>query len=76
MKKINVSTNQLDKFAGKWVVIDPKRERVVAVGETLNEIGQLVSRPTTDKRLPGTVPFAHKVPRADEGPYILWLNLR
>lgn len=76
MKKVNVSTNQLDKFAGKWVVIDPQKEKVVAVGDTLSEIGKLVSRPAADKRLPGTVPFAHKVPRTDEGPYILWLNPR
>lgn len=76
MKKVNVPTNQLDKFAGKWVVIDPKKDKVVAVGETLQEIGKLVSRPISDNRLPGTVPFAHKVPRADEGPYILWSNPR
>lgn len=76
MKRVNVSTNRLDKFAGKWVVIDPKKEKVVAVGETLNEIGKLVVRPVADNRLPGTVPFAHKVPRSDEGPYILWANPR
>lgn len=76
MKKVNVSTNQLDKFAGKWVVIDPQKEKIIAVGETLKEIGGLVSGPITDKRRPGTAPFAHKVPRADEGPYILWISPR
>ena len=74
MKKVNISTNKLDKFAGKWVVIAPKKGRVIAIGETLRDIGSLVPRPTTDKHPSGTVPFAHKVPRADEGPYILWVN--
>lgn len=76
MKRVNVSTNRLDKFAGKWVVIDPKKEKVIAVGETLKEISKLVMSPITDERRPGTAPFAHKVPRADEGPYILWINPR
>ena len=76
MKRVNVSTSQLDKFPGKWVVIDPKREKVIAVGENLKEISKLVTRPIADDHRPGTVPFAHKVPRADEGPYILWTNPR
>ena len=76
MKKVNISTNKLDKFAGKWVVIDPQKERVIAIGETLRDIGPIVTRTTTDKHTAGTVPFAHKVPRSDEGPYILWTNPR
>lgn len=71
MKKINVSTQEMSRFAGKWVVIDPKRERVIAVGSTLKEISPLVTRSTTDKNPAGTVPFSFLVPRKDEGPYIL-----
>lgn len=74
MKKMNVSTTKMGKYTGRWVVVDPKRERIIAVGETLKEIGPLVTRSADDKRLTGTVPFAHKVPRVDEGPYILWIN--
>ena len=72
MKKVNVSTSKMGQFAGKWVAIDPKKDRIVAVGETLKEISPLVTRPTSDKRPSGTVPAAFKVPRKDEGPYILW----
>lgn len=69
MKKVNVSTKQIEKFAGKWVAIDPKKNRIIAVGDTLKEIGPLVTRPVSDKRPAGTVPYSFKVPRKDEGPY-------
>lgn len=71
MRKVNVSTKNLGRFAGKWVVIDPVKERVIAVGETLKEIDSLITRPAKDKRPSGTVPAAFKVPRKDEGPYVL-----
>lgn len=71
MKKVNVSTKNVRKFAGKWVVIDPIKDRVIAVGNTLEEIDSLITRPEDDKRPSGTVPAAFKVPRTDEGPYIL-----
>jgi len=74
MKKLNVSTNQIGEFSGKWVVIDPKRDRIIAVGDTLKEIGSLVTRSASDKKPSGTVPAAFKVPRKDEGPYVLWLK--
>lgn len=62
------------KFAGKWIAIDPLKDRIIAVGDTLKEISHLVTRPTSDKRPAGTVPAAFKVPRKDEGPYVLWLK--
>lgn len=71
MKKVNVSVKQIGKFAGKWVVIDPKINKILAVGETLREIDPLVTRSVHDKRPTGTVPAAFKVPRKDEGPYVL-----
>lgn len=77
MKKINVSTKNLAKFAGKWVVIDPKKDRIIAVGNSLKEIGSLVTHAVSEKRLPvGEAPFSFLVPRRDEGPYVLWINLR
>ncbi len=74
MKKVNVSTKQMEKFAGKWVVIDPKKDRIIAVGSTLDEIASLVTRPESDKRQAGVAPFSFLVPRRDEGPYILWVK--
>lgn len=73
MKKINVSTKSIGRFAGKWVVIDPTKEKIIAVGETLKDIESLITRPISDTRPSGTVPAAFKVPYRDEGPYILIL---
>ena len=73
MKKVNVSTKNVRRFAGKWIVIDPLKDKIIAVGDTLGEIDSLITRKEDDKRLSGTVPAAFKVPRKDEGPYILVL---
>lgn len=73
MKRVNVSSKNIGKFAGKWVVIDPIKNKVIAVADTLKEIDSLITRPETDKRPSGTVPTAFKVPYKDEGPYILVL---
>ena len=43
MKLINVPTDQMGKFEGKWVAIDPEIDKIIAVGDTLEEIGPLVS---------------------------------
>lgn len=74
MKKVNVSTKQMNKYAGKWVVIDPLKSKIIAVGDTLKEIDRFVTRSVNDKRPSGTVPAAFKVPYKDEGPYILSLH--
>jgi len=71
MKKVNVSTKYMGRFAGKWVVIDPLKNKVIAFAEQLKEIEPLITRLTSDKRPSGTVPAAFKVPRKDEGPYVL-----
>lgn len=73
MKKVNISTKNIKKFAGKWVVIDPLSDKVIAVADSLKEIDPLITRPESDTRPSGTVPAAFKVPRKDEGPYILVL---
>lgn len=75
MKKLNVSTKQIGRFAGKWVVIDPIKDKIIAAGETLKEIDSLITRPAGDKRPSGTIPAAFKVPHKDEGPYILILRI-
>ena len=71
MKKVNVSTKLMGRFAGKWVVIDPVKEKIIAVGQTLEEIDPLITRPIGDSRPSGEVPTAFRVPRKDEGPFIL-----
>ena len=70
MKRINISTKQMGKFAGKWVAIDPVKNIIVAVGDTLADIGSLVTH-EIDKKTDPHGPYAFKVPRPDEGPYIL-----
>lgn len=76
MKRVSVSAKKMSAFAGKWVVIDPTKDRIIAVASNLKEIGPLVSRPPSDKHLAGTVPFSYLVPRKGEGPYILWAKTR
>ena len=71
MKKVNVSTRHMGKFAGKWIAIDTIKDRIIAVADTLKGIGSFVSRKTTDKTPDEQIPAAFKVPYADEGPYIL-----
>ena len=73
MKKINVSIDKMEQFAGFWVAIDPNKKRIIASGKTLKEIAPLVTRPISDKKPVGTVPYSFLVPRKDEGPYILVL---
>ena len=74
MRRVNISTKYIGKFAGKWVVIDPIKDKVIAVGESLKEIDSLITRPVQDNRAAGTVPAAFKVPRKDEGPYVLFIR--
>lgn len=69
MKKVNVSINRMGQFAGKWVAIDHKRSRIIAVAETLREISPLVSgRVGEEEKIKA---YSFKVPRKDEGPYVL-----
>ena len=69
MKKVNVSTKYMEKFAGKWVAIEPLSQTIVAVGETLKEIAPFVAGKTDNKNK--IMAAAFKVPPKDEGPYIL-----
>lgn len=69
MKKVNVSTKDMGRFAGKWVAIDPRRELIIATGETLQEISPFISGKSDNKGKITAAAF--KVPRKDEGHYIL-----
>lgn len=69
MKKVNVSTKYMNRFAGKWVAVDYENDRVVAVGKTLKEIAPLVSGKTGEEQK--IKAYSFKVPRQDEGPYVL-----
>lgn len=75
MKKVNVSTKYMSRFAGKWVAVDTLHERIVAVGETLKDIAALVTRSVSDKTPDDKIPAAFKVPRKDEGQYYALLFL-
>lgn len=74
MKKVNVPTKQMGKFAGKWVAIDTQKGLIVAVGETLKEIEPFITRSLKDKTPDEKIPAAFKVPRKDEGPYVLCIT--
>lgn len=69
MRKINVSTKNMGKYAGKWVAIDTQKDLIVAAGETLQEISPFVSGKAGEKSKITAAAF--KVPRKDEGPYVL-----
>ncbi|MDP3724790.1 MAG: DUF5678 domain-containing protein [bacterium] len=69
MKKVNTSTKNMGQFAGKWVAIDTKSNRIIAAGTTLQEISPFVTGKTNDKHKIAAAAF--KVPRKDEGPYVL-----
>lgn len=72
MKKMNVPTKNMSRYAGKWVAIDPQNSRIIAAGKTLQEIAPFVTGTTEDKNK--ILAAAFKVPRKDEGPYILILS--
>lgn len=66
----------MGQYAGKWVVIDPKSERIVAVGNSPREISSFVVHGVEEKILSvGKAPYSFLVPRKDEGPYVLWTKL-
>lgn len=67
MQKVNVPTDKISRFAGKWIVIDPQQEKIIAVGKTLKDVSSLVCHSIEEKTLPvGKAPFSFLVPRKDE----------
>lgn len=71
MKKVNVPTSKMGKFEGKWVAINSKMKKIVAVGETLKDIQSLVVHSIKEKIDENKILTAFLVPRRDEGPFIL-----
>lgn len=71
MRTVNMPTKNLGQYAGKWVAINPKNNLIIAAGKTLQEISSFVTGKTDNKDKITAVAF--KVPRKDEGPYILVL---
>lgn len=69
MKKVNVSVAQMGRFEGKWVAINSNNQRIIAVGDSLKDIGPLVSGTVKEKNK--IKAYSFKVPRKDEGPYVL-----
>ncbi len=69
MKKVNSPTKNMGQYAGKWVAIDTMSNQVIAVGKTLQEIAPFVTGKTDNKDK--ILAAAFKVPRKDEGPYVL-----
>lgn len=67
MKKVNVSTKYLYRFAGKWVAIDYAKERIIAVAKTVKEIEPLVK----GKKLEKIKAAALKVPTAKEARHLI-----
>lgn len=69
MIKVNIFTDKIGQFEGKWVTIDRKHDKIIAVGETLDEIVPLVSGKISEKKKIKASAFL--VPRKNEGPYVL-----
>lgn len=69
MKKMNVPTKDMGRFAGKWVAINTKKDLIIAVGDSLTDISPFVSsRKGEESKIKAS---AFLVPRKDEGPYVL-----
>ena len=69
MKKLNTSTKYIGHYAGKWVAIDYEKQIIIPAGKTLQEIAPFVSgKKGEEHKIQAT---AFKVPRKDEGPYVL-----
>lgn len=71
MKKLNIPARQIGKFAGKWVALDPVKQKIIASGNSLTDVAPATNK-AENRRLPvEKSPYVFLVPRKDEGPYIL-----
>lgn len=68
-RKKNFHPVNLSRYAGKWVVL--KDGRVIAASGDLRNLKHHIARKITDKTPLEKLPAAFKVPRKDEGPYVL-----
>lgn len=71
MTIVNVSTKQMGKFAGMWVAIDTTKNKIIAAAKSFKDIAPLVTKSASDKTPDNRIPAAFKVPRKNEGNYIL-----
>ncbi|MFH1388918.1 MAG: DUF5678 domain-containing protein [Patescibacteria group bacterium] len=69
MKKVNTSTKNMSRYAGKWIAV--LEDRVIAVGKTLKEISPLVTSDIKSKIPDEKIAAAFKVPYKGEGSYVL-----
>lgn len=74
MKKAKKTTKKqkeldLSKYAGKWVAI--LGNKVVAHSENINEVAKYTVKDINDPTPAEKIPALFKVPRPDEGPYVL-----
>ena len=68
MQKVDVSSKQMWRYQGMWVAINPRTDRIVAGGETLEEIAPFVSgNKGQEKKIKAA---AFKVPAKDEKHWI------
>lgn len=65
-KKRVKTTDNLERYAGKWVALS--RNRIVAAGSSLSDVMHKLPRRTAR-----VSPALFLVPRRDEGPYVLLL---
>ena len=57
------------RYEGKWIAIEKESNKIIAVADKLREIAHLVSgKKGEEHKIKAT---AFKVPRKDEGPYVL-----
>ena len=56
----------MGKFAGKWVAIDTKKDKIIAVSDTPEGIKPFVTRSINDKTPDEEIPTAFKVPYKNE----------
>lgn len=71
MKKLNVPAGQIGKFAGKWIALDPAKKKIIASGDSLEDVAPAVNKSQTRDLAAEKSPYVFLVPRKDEGPYIL-----
>jgi hypothetical protein len=72
MKRVNIAASHTDQFGGKWVVINPKGDKIIAVGDSLDDVSPLVVHTLQKgKKEPPIEGYAYRVPKKDEGPFIL-----
>ncbi|MFH1563332.1 MAG: DUF5678 domain-containing protein [Nitrospirota bacterium] len=61
---ISEHPKEIRKYSGKWIAVS--EEKILAKGDSVKSVMQLVK-----KKQPKALPLVTKIPRKDEGMYIL-----